>query len=159
MSTTRSPDIREIRAALIELAFTTSQLDARADDALRPTGQNLLRYQILSSYVDSPATVSNVARALFVSRQYVQRTTNSLQEGGFVESHPNPDHLRSPLFEATESGRKLAAAAESTLLPWLGHLQNAISRRELANLREALSTLHAAATSYGPLEESAAPSD
>lgn len=55
-------------------------------------------------------TVPQIARRLRVSRQNVQVTINKLLEKGLVYSSANPDHLLSPLFSLTETGRGNASA-------------------------------------------------
>ncbi|MER5391785.1 MarR family transcriptional regulator [Saccharopolyspora sp. NPDC002686] len=50
-------------------------------------------------------TVPQIARALELSRQFVQRMVNDALEQDFVALKPNPAHRRSSLVELTEEGR------------------------------------------------------
>jgi DNA-binding MarR family transcriptional regulator len=67
-------------------------------------------------------SVPEIAARYQVSRQHIQVTVNTLLEDGFLESHPNPRHKRSPLFALTPVGCELfrkIRAAESELLETL----------------------------------------
>lgn len=52
-----------------------------------------------------PATVPQLARALWVARQAVQRIVDDALELGLVRRTPNPAHRRSMLVELTDEGR------------------------------------------------------
>lgn len=142
------PNADEIRSMLVEMTHVTSMMHARADEALGAVGQNLLRFQILGIYVAEPTTVSNAARTLLVSRQYVQRVTDDLSGTGQVTRVDNPSHRRSPLFQASTEGRELFAASEASLGPWISHLGATIERGRLNRLRDALDILRRAATTF-----------
>ncbi|MFD0856895.1 MarR family winged helix-turn-helix transcriptional regulator, partial [Actinomadura adrarensis] len=49
-------------------------------------------------------TVPQMARALTLSRQFVQRMVNDAAAQGLTESIPNPAHKRSSLIRLTEDG-------------------------------------------------------
>jgi DNA-binding MarR family transcriptional regulator len=49
--------------------------------------------------------VARIARRLGLARQSVQRTADGLVERALARYAPNPDHARSPLLQATETGR------------------------------------------------------
>jgi DNA-binding MarR family transcriptional regulator len=71
---------------------------------------------------DEMLSVPEIAARYQVSRQHIQVTVNTLLEDGFLESHPNPRHKRSPLFALTPVGCELfrkIRAAESELLETL----------------------------------------
>jgi DNA-binding MarR family transcriptional regulator len=73
--------------------------------------------------VQGAMTVPQMARALAVSRQFVQRMVNEAAGGGLVESAPNPAHQRSSLIRLTDSGRTAIGtviARESGLLKRVG---------------------------------------
>ncbi|KUM79204.1 MarR family winged helix-turn-helix transcriptional regulator [Streptomyces curacoi] len=55
-------------------------------------------------------TVPQMARAMALSRQFVQRMVNEAAAKGWVEITPNPAHQRSSLIRLTEEGRATIAA-------------------------------------------------
>lgn len=57
-----------------------------------------------------PRTVPQIARALWITRQGVQRLVDEGKELGYLEARPNPEHKRSHLIAATEAGRAVYAS-------------------------------------------------
>jgi len=55
---------------------------------------------------DGPATVPQVARRRYVTRQHIQSLVNALVDAGFVTVEPNPAHRRSGLVTLTPAGRR-----------------------------------------------------
>ena len=53
------------------------------------------------------ATVPDIARARFVTRQHIQTLVNALLEQGLVVLEDNPLHKRSPLATLTEEGGRV----------------------------------------------------
>jgi DNA-binding MarR family transcriptional regulator len=60
--------------------------------------------------VEGPLTVPRMARALTLSRQFVQRMVNDATAQGLAESVPNPAHKRSSLIRLTQDGRDALAS-------------------------------------------------
>ncbi|MFF3270750.1 MarR family winged helix-turn-helix transcriptional regulator [Streptomyces chrestomyceticus] len=76
-----------------------------------------------------PRTVPELARALELDRQPVQRWVNHARELGLLEAVPNPAHRRSPLIRLTPEGTEVASA---------------LQRSEAAGLRRMLAGVPAA---------------
>ncbi|GAA4618265.1 MarR family winged helix-turn-helix transcriptional regulator [Saccharopolyspora hordei] len=57
-------------------------------------------------------TVPQIARALELSRQFVQRMVNDALAQDFVALEPNPAHRRSPLVALTDAGRAAINAVQ-----------------------------------------------
>lgn len=54
-----------------------------------------------------PASVPQIARRRFVTRQHIQALVNKLLEQGLVALEPNPAHRRSALVTPTAAGRRV----------------------------------------------------
>lgn len=52
-----------------------------------------------------PRTVPQIARALWITRQGVQRLVDEGKELGYLEARTNPEHRRSHLIATTGAGR------------------------------------------------------
>jgi DNA-binding MarR family transcriptional regulator len=76
-----------------------------SDELARASGQTTARWHVLSALSDGPRTVPSVARRLGLAPQSVQRVVDDLVRGGQLAPRPNPDHVRSPLFDLTPAGR------------------------------------------------------
>jgi DNA-binding MarR family transcriptional regulator len=55
---------------------------------------------------EGPATVPDIARARYVTRQHIQMLVNGLVEREQVQLHSNPAHKRSPLIRLTLKGER-----------------------------------------------------
>jgi DNA-binding MarR family transcriptional regulator len=109
--------------------FRLNRLLLDAGDVLTaPAGLTSARWQVLGIVEHGPATVSDVARAMGLTRQSVQETTNGLQAERFVEFAPNPRHRRATLIAITPKGN----AAMQTV-----RRRHAIWANEVGGLHEA----------------------
>lgn len=59
---------------------------------------------------NGPATVPEVARARYVTRQHIQAIVDGLLDGGFVATEANPAHRRSSLVALTPVGEQAITA-------------------------------------------------
>lgn len=80
-------------AAAVELALADSDLSMP------------MRAIIERVHDDGPQTVPQIARALFITRQGVQRFVDEAKALGYLETRPNPEHRRSHLIAVTHAGR------------------------------------------------------
>lgn len=94
--------------ALTDLVLRTFRLNglflAAAEHMARPAGLTAARWQVLGAVLRAPATVSEVARAMGLARQSVQRLADALVADGMAEYADNPRHRRAKLLRPTEAG-------------------------------------------------------
>lgn len=92
---------------VLRLVRPVHQLSARlVTDRL--AGQDMtmpMRAVLERLHDDGPATVPQIARDLFITRQGVQTVVDEARGLGFVELHDNPAHRRSRLVTLSASGR------------------------------------------------------
>jgi DNA-binding MarR family transcriptional regulator len=88
-------------------------------------GQTQARWQVMSAASDDPHTVPQIARALGVTRQNVQRIADLLVAEGSAEYRDNPDHRASPHLVLTKRGR----AAFEQLMKAAGGYHARIARK------------------------------
>lgn len=103
-------------------------------------GQTSSRWQVLGS-VYIPQTAAEIARALGISRQGVQRVANVLIQEGLIESRPHPTDQRTFLLELTERGRAVMAAIYSQQLNWSSSVEKAMDVDRLKRATELLTEL------------------
>ncbi|MEV5598392.1 MarR family winged helix-turn-helix transcriptional regulator [Streptomyces sp. NPDC052496] len=97
---------------------------------LAGTGLTAGQHALLDALrTQGPRTVPELARALELDRQPVQRWVNHATELGLVEAAPNPAHRRSPLIQLTPHGSEVMSA---------------LQRSEAAGLRRVLAGVPAA---------------
>ena len=99
--------------------FRLSGMLADEGDALaRPAGQTTARWQVLAAIEDEPRSVAEIARALGLARQSVQRVADALEAGGFVRYEDNPRHRRARLAVLTDTGRDALRRIQAEQRPW-----------------------------------------
>lgn len=78
-------------------------------------------------------TVPAIARALALSRQFVQRSVNDACEQDLVTLQPNPAHRRSSLVELTEAGKAAIASVQAREHEAMAQVGGDLTGNELAS--------------------------
>jgi DNA-binding MarR family transcriptional regulator len=132
-------------AAFSELVievFRINGLALAAGNALAaPAGLTSARWQILGVVDHAPASVSDVARTMGLTRQGVQQTADAMALDGFVTWAPNPHHQRAKLVTITPKGTKALRAVERRQAAWADRLGKRLGAHALAR---AITVLQAA---------------
>jgi DNA-binding MarR family transcriptional regulator len=103
--------------------FRLNRLLLDAGDVLTaPAGLTSARWQVVGIAEHGPATVSEVARAMGLTRQSVQETANGLHAEGFVEFAPNPRHRRAKLIAMTPKGEAAMETVRRRHASWANEL-------------------------------------
>ena len=124
---------------LVIQAFQLNGLLTAAGDAIaRPAGQTTARWQVLAAIESEPATVAQVARALGLARQSVQRTADLLVRDGLAAYEDNPAHRRAKLLRVSDSGRAALATIQEAQRRWADELGRAIGERDLRRASDVL---------------------
>jgi DNA-binding MarR family transcriptional regulator len=131
--------------ALSALAVRIRQLDglltASGDALARPAGQTSARWWVLASLERTPITVAQVARALGLTRQSVQRIADLLVVDGLVGCEDNPRHRRAKLLRLTETGSARLQTIQANQRVWADAIGAEIGERVLVETVNALDQL------------------
>ena len=104
----------DAQALLSDAALTSfrlnGQLLAVAEELARPVGLTAAWWQVLGAALGEPQSVSEIARAMGLTRQSVQRIADLLVERGLAAYAENPAHRRAKLVTPTSAGRQAVAA-------------------------------------------------
>jgi DNA-binding MarR family transcriptional regulator len=118
---------------------------AGAGDALaRPAGQTSARWQVLAAAEDAPVTVAQIARALGLARQSVQRLADVLEREGLTAYGDNPEHQRAKLLRLTPHGRAALSTIQLAQRAWANELGAELGRADLARASDVLDRVLAA---------------
>ncbi len=102
------------QALLSDAALTSFRLNGQlltvAEELARPVGLTAAWWQVLGAALGEPQSVSEIARAMGLTRQSVQRIADLLVERGLAAYADNPAHRRAKLVTPTSAGRKAVAA-------------------------------------------------
>ena len=118
-------------------------LGAAGDALAKPAGQTSARWQVLAGADAGTLTVADIARALGLQRQSVQRVADLLEADGLVRYLDNPRHRRAKLLTLTLDGRTTLDAIQAAQRSWADALGGRVGE---AALRRATATAEAALT-------------
>ncbi len=122
--------------------FRANGLVLRAGDELAaPSGLTSARWQILGVVDHGPATQSEVARIMGLTRQTVRETAKALRAEGLLETMDNPHHRRVKLMAITADGRRRLRAIEARQVTWANRIASRLSRATLKALGAGLTEL------------------
>src|SRR5215470_12534840 len=106
-------------------------LEDEGDALARPAGQTTARWQVLAAVEDVPQSVAEIARALNLARQSVQRVADALEAAGLVRYADNPRHRRARLVVPTAAGLERLRRIQAEQRPWADRLGRAVGTRDL----------------------------
>jgi len=91
-----------------------------------------------------PATVPEIARRRYVTRQHIQTLVNDLLARGLVAAEANPAHRRSPRIALTADGSRTIRRITDRERRFLARLDLPVDPDALDHARDTLATLRAA---------------
>jgi len=126
-------------STLVDQVVRLIRVFTAAGDALaKPAGQTLARWLVLEQIEDAPATVAQIARALGLARQSVQRVADVLEREGLSVYEKNPNHRRAKLLRLTPRGHSTLRTIQEAQRVWADALGAEIGE---ADLRQASAVL------------------
>jgi len=140
----RSPAGDAFSALAFRVLRLGGLLTAAGDTLARPAGQTSARWQVLAAVEHGPATVADIARALGLARQSVQRVADLLAEEGLTAYDDNPDHLRAKLLRLAPKGLAALRQIQTAQRAWADELGAAIGAAALQRAAEVLDEVFAA---------------
>ena len=130
---------------VVQVMQLNGLLTAAGDALAAPAGQTSARWQVLAAVEDAPLSVAQIARAMNLTRQSVQRVADLLEEDGLTAYEDNPAHARAKLLRLTPKGRKALRTIQAGQKVWANGLAVQMDEAQLraasgvlAQLREAL---------------------
>jgi DNA-binding MarR family transcriptional regulator len=119
-------------SALVVQVFQLNGMLTAAGDALaRPAGQTTARWQVLAAAEYAPMTVAQIARALRLARQSVQRVADILVAEGLATFEENPGHRRAKLLRLTPEGERALAVIQDAQRVWADAIGAAVGEEDL----------------------------
>jgi DNA-binding MarR family transcriptional regulator len=100
--------------------------------------QSSARWQVLGALDHAPLTVSQIARAMGLTRQSVQRTADRLHAERLVSYADNPAHYRAELVRLTAEGRSPLDWITERQEAWVNQLAAGLSDTDLTKGLELL---------------------
>ncbi|WP_171049269.1 MarR family winged helix-turn-helix transcriptional regulator [Rhizobium sp. MHM7A] len=116
-------------------------LTAAGDRLAKPSGQTSARWQVLAAARHGDLSVAQIARALGITRQGVQRLADVLEGEGLIAYAGNPQHQRAKLVLLTAKGAERLGAIEIAQARWANELGAALKPAELDAARAVMGTV------------------
>jgi DNA-binding MarR family transcriptional regulator len=117
----------------------------------KTVGQTQARWQVMSAASGRPRSVPQIARALGVTRQNVQRIADLLVAEGSAQYQGNPDHRASPHLMLTRRGRTALDALTKAAGGYHARLARRLSAADAVSIRRGLRRLLDALAEIGPV--------
>ena len=138
---------------ILEVFRLNGRLLAAGDHLTSPVRQTSARWQVLGAIDGAARSVSQIARAMGLTRQSVQRTADLLQAEGLISYTENPTHQRAKLVSLTTKGRSVLDWITRQQIAWVNELTTSVGETELRRglaairaVREALEQADVAGT-------------
>jgi DNA-binding MarR family transcriptional regulator len=134
-----------VTALILETFRLNGRLLAAGDELVGGLGLTSARWQVLGAVAAAkvPLSVAQIARAMGLTRQAVQRLANDMQRDGLLHFAANPQHRRAKLVVMTPRGQGAYTAAMKRQAPWAQSLGQALTAQQIAAAAAVLRALRA----------------
>jgi DNA-binding MarR family transcriptional regulator len=138
---------------VIQIFQLNGLLTAIGDAMAKPAGQSTARWQVLAAIERGPATVAQIARALRLTRQSVQRVADILAREGLAAYEDNPGHRRAKLLRLTPSGQRALEIIQKAQRGWADEVGAAVGEKDLREASAVLDRLMRTLTATSPEQD------
>lgn len=147
-ATERSPAGDALSALINQVMRLQGLLTASSEILAACAGQTSARWRVLLVIEETPATVAEIARALGLSRQAVQRVADLLEKSGEAAYLANPAHQRAKLLRLTPHGRETLDQIKIYEEPWSNNVAAQIGEEALRRATQTLGRVLQAVEQY-----------
>ena len=132
-----------VTALILETFRLNDRLLAAGDALVGGLSLTSARWQVLGAVAAAPLplSVAQIARAMGLTRQAVQRLTNEMQRDGLLRFAANPNHRRAKLVVMTPRGQGAYAAAMKRQVPWASALGQGLTVQQIVAAAVVLKSL------------------
>jgi len=148
----RSPAGDAFSRLVVQVFRLNGALVAAGDALAGPAGQTTARWQVLAAAEDAPRSVAQIARAMSLTRQSVQRVADRLVADGLATYEENPAHRRAKLLRLTEPGRRALAVIQVGQRAWASALGGEVGEADLRRANEVLARVLALVEARRPAD-------
>lgn len=137
----RAPEL--LNQIILSVFRLNASLLQREDELVAPLRLTGSRWQVLGAVAlgRRPMNAPQIAEAMGLTRQGVQKHINLMLAEGLLESQPNPRHTRSPLFSLTQKGQRAFESAMELQVVWAKGLTTGLNREDLETTMQLLNSL------------------
>jgi DNA-binding MarR family transcriptional regulator len=136
-----TPEQQVVSGTVKTIFRLNGQFLSIAETLAAPAGMTAAWWQVLGTVLDAPRSVADIARAVGVTRQSVQRVADLLVDRGLAEYRPNPAHRRAKLLRATHEGHAAVHRIAPGHAAFAAKLVEIIGHDKLGQVHDALTQL------------------
>ena len=140
----RTPAANSLSWLVVQVMQLNGLLTAAGDALAAPAGQTSARWQVLAAVEDAPLSVAQIARAMNLTRQSVQRVADLLVEERLSAYENNPAHARAKLLRLTAKGRRALQTIQAGQKVWANALAAGLNEAQLRAASAVLAQLQQA---------------
>jgi len=141
----RTPAGDAFSLVAVKIMFLNGVLLEAGDRIAYSAGQTSARWRVIAAAEMKLMTVAEVARALGLARQSVQRLADSLSEEGLTVYKDNPNDKRAMHLALTAAGKRALTTIQAEQRKWADKVGSKMSVKSLkeidSTLRELISAL------------------
>jgi DNA-binding MarR family transcriptional regulator len=123
-----------VTGLILETFRLNGRLLAAGDALVEGLGLTSARWQVLGAIAVAPVplSVAQIARAMGLTRQAVQRLANDMAREGLLRFAANPNHRRAKLVVMTPRGQAAYGAAMKRQVSWAQGLTHGLTAQQIA---------------------------
>lgn len=140
----RTPAGDAFSLVAVKIMYLNGILLESGDRIASAAGQTSARWRVLAAAEMKLMTVAEIARALGLARQSVQRLADSLTEEGLTTYKDNPSDKRAMNLALTAAGRKALTTIQAEQRKWADEVGGKMSVKSLKEIDSTLRELIAA---------------
>jgi len=140
-SKAHTPAGQALTGLILAIFRLNGRLLVAGDRLVADLGLTSARWQVLGALAAGPRTAAQIARAMGLARQSVQRLVDAMLDGGILASDVNPEHARARLIALTARGRRLYDAVMAGQAAWADMTARGVATAEIAQACRTLETL------------------
>ena len=141
-------DLPDESRAVTEIMLTVFRINGRllekGDALVRTLGIASAQWQVLGavSLAGKPLSAPQIAEAMGITRQGVQKQLNRMTKEALLEKLPNPRHERSSLYWPSEKGQRIYSEAMRRETFWARQIAEDLPGPELEGALDLLKEFH-----------------
>lgn len=139
-----SPESSLLTDIMLAVFRVNGRLLEKGDRLVSSLNLTSSRWQVMGAVAlaGRPLSAPQIAEAMGITRQGVQKQLNRLMKENFLVQHHNPWHERSPLYFLTEEGKRVFDEAMVLETLWANGLVVGLSLSDLEQTLRTLNILH-----------------
>jgi DNA-binding MarR family transcriptional regulator len=139
----RHPESEILTKIILAIFRTNGRLLEAGDELVKPLRLTSARWQVLGAVAlaGTPLTVPQIAAAMGITRQGIQKQIDMLATEGLLVQRPNPSHKRSALYDLSKRGAQIYEKTDSLQTKWARQLAKGLSPDALLVTLHTLETM------------------